>query len=221
MPGRGLAALFRDAAASRHRVPEEGDTPRPEAEVDEEEHHAPEEQQPRDLLPPVPQGPPPPEPPVQQEGRRGGEEEDADVHRQEAPAQASGIGIVQRRDQRRPEEGRGRPGREIVGGGPPLEAELDHGKQEERHVQDLHVLPHGLVHRREARRPGLPPGPAVEEVQPRPRQHREKEAAPLPAIQPSSHPIPLPRRFCPPILRAPRPPYPAGGNFSRPLGQAP
>lgn len=72
---------------------------------------------------------------------------------QEAPAQGSGVGIVQHRDQRRAAEDRRRPGREIIGGGPPLEAELDHGEEEERHVQDLHMLPDGLVHRREARDP--------------------------------------------------------------------
>ena len=145
--GRGLAALFRDAEASRRRVPEEGDVPGPEAEVDEEEHHAPEEEQPQELLPPISQGSPPPETPVQQENRRGGDEEDADIRRQEAPAQASGIGIVQRRDQRRPEEGRGRPDREVVGGGPALEAKLRHREQEKGDIQDLHVLPDGLIHR--------------------------------------------------------------------------
>ena len=177
-------------------VQENADVGRAEGPPDEEESQYPQPDQSRRLLPGLPEPLPPPEASIQPERKGGGQIENGDVRPHGMAAPDAGIGIIQRGDQGQPRRDADGPGRRqgavpLLGGG-----QLDHGEQQRREKQQLHVLPGGFIDGAEGPHQQLLPAPFVAEMGQRSQHRHRQKAHQGPAVQPFAH-MPLPAKAGP------------------------
>ena len=104
-------------------------------------------------------------------------------------AQNAGISIVQHRDQKQPRRDADSPHRRDRAVPLPRGSDLDHGKQQRRKKQQLHMLPCGLVDGAERPCQQLFSAPFIGKMRQRP-QHRYREKARKgPEVQPFAHTV--------------------------------
>ena len=130
--------------------------------------------------------------PLQQEGCPRRRVKNGHVHPHHVEAQGPGVPVVKQGDQQQSRQGPRQP-RRPGPPAPPAKGGGRQGRQQQRHEQQLHVLPGGLVHRRKCPHHGVLSAPAVGEVEQRPGGGGKEESPQPPHPASSVHTLPPPR----------------------------